>query len=106
MTILVCGSSGLVGKELTLLLDKQNIKFVGTYNANKIDKPNMFKLNFSNATEIEQFLIINAITCCVFCVVERLTDVCENDWNSIKNTNIDFVHTTSYLCNKLNIKFM
>jgi dTDP-4-dehydrorhamnose reductase len=106
MTILVCGASGLVGKELCCLLDNQNIKYAGTYNANKIDKPNMFKLNFSNPLEIEQFLIMNRIKCCVFCIVERLTDVCEKDWNSIKNTNIDFVHMTSYLCNKLNIKFI
>jgi dTDP-4-dehydrorhamnose reductase len=49
---------------------------------------------------------MNRIKCCVFCIVERLTDVCEKDWNSIKNTNIDFVHMTSYLCNKLNIKFI
>ena len=43
--ILICGASGLVGKELCCLLDEQHIKYVGTYNANKIDKPNMFKLN-------------------------------------------------------------
>ena len=106
MTILICGASGLVGKELACLLDQQNIKFVGTYNSNKIDKPNMFKIDFKNPLEIEQFLIIHKITCCVFCIVERLTDVCENDWNNIKNTNINFVHITSYLCNKLNIKFI
>jgi dTDP-4-dehydrorhamnose reductase len=106
MTILVCGASGLVGKELCCLLGKQNINFVGTYNTNIIDKPNMFKLNFSNPTDVEEFLLRHKITYCVFCIVERLTDVCEKDWNSIKNTNIDLVHSTSYLCNKFNIKFI
>ena len=104
--ILVCGASGLVGKELCNLLDEKNIDYIGTYNNNKIDKPNYFKIDFSNPDNLETFLIKKNITCCVFSIVERLTDVCENDWNKTKQTNIELVHITSFVCNKLNIRFV
>jgi dTDP-4-dehydrorhamnose reductase len=104
--ILICGASGLVGKELCFFLDNMGIDYVGTYNQNKIDKPNMFQVDFSNPNELEEFMLFHKITCCIFCIVERLTDVCENHWNQIKKTNLDLVHNTSYLCNKLNISFI
>lgn len=104
--ILVCGASGLVGKELCKTLDCKQINYIGTYNKNKINKSNMYKIDFLNPNTIECFLIAHKITCCIFCIVERLTDVCENNWNEIKNTNIELVYITSSLCNKLNIKFI
>ena len=104
--ILVCGASGLLGKELCQYFDNSNIEYIGTYNKNKINKNNMFFIDFSNVKELECFLIEHKIHCCVFCIVERLLDKCENNWNEIKNTNIDLVHVTSYLCNKLDIKFI
>lgn len=104
--LLICGASGLVGKELCLYFDKHNISYIGTYNSNKIDRPNYYKLDFNNILSLENFLNEHKITCCIFCIVERLTDKCENNWNEIKKTNIDLVHITSYLCNKYNIKFI
>ena len=104
--ILICGASGLVGKELCKLLDEKDITYIGTYNKNKIDKPNMFCVDFSNDKTLEEFITTHKITCCIFSIVERLTDVCENNWNEIRKTNIDLVHNTSYLCNKLNIPFI
>lgn len=104
--ILICGASGLVGKELCNFLDNKNVSYIGTYNKNKINKPNMFQLDFSNPKTLEDFLLFHKITCCIFSIVERLTDVCENSWNEIKKTNVDLVHIASYLCNKLNIKFI
>jgi dTDP-4-dehydrorhamnose reductase/beta-phosphoglucomutase-like phosphatase (HAD superfamily) len=104
--ILICGASGLVGKEMCRLLDTMNIPYIGTYNKNRMDKPNMFQVDFSNPTSLEEFLILHKITTCIFSIVERLTDVCEHNWNEIKKTNVDLVHITSYLCNKLNIKFI
>ena len=106
MTILICGASGLVGRELCKLLEKRNIDFIGTYNSNKIDKPNMFKIDFSDSKQIEDLFINNNITSCIFCIVERLTDICEKDWDKIKQTNIDLVHITSFISNKLNVKFI
>jgi dTDP-4-dehydrorhamnose reductase len=104
--ILICGASGLLGKELCKYFDEYNIKYIGTYNKNKINKDNMYFLDFNNHKDLENFLILHKIRSCIFCIVERLLDKCENNWNEIKNTNIDLVHITSYICNKLNIKFI
>lgn len=104
--ILISGASGLVGKEMCKLLDNLNIEYIGTYNKNIINKPNMYNIDFLNHIELEEFLIYHKISSCIFCIVERITDICEKNWNKIKTTNIDIVHITSYLCNKLNIKFI
>lgn len=104
--ILVCGASGLLGSELCHYFDNNNIEYIGTYNKNKINKNNMRFVDFSNVKELELFLVEYKIQCCVFCIVERLLDKCENSWNEIKHTNIDLVHITSYICNKLDIKFI
>ncbi len=88
------------------LLDIKQIDYIGTYNKNIIDKTNMYQIDFLNPNILEEFLVLHKITCCIFSIVERLTDVCEQNWNEIKSTNIDLVHITSYLCNKLNIKFI
>lgn len=104
--ILICGASGLVGKELSIFLDNKKINYIGTYNKTVIYKKNFYKVDFSNIELLETFLITHKITSCVFCIVERLTDLCENYWSEIKKTNIDLVNNTSYLCNKLNIQFI
>jgi len=104
--LLICGASGLVGKEMCNFLEQQNINYIGTYNKNKINRDNMFQIDFFNSILLEEFFIYHKITCCIFCIVERLTDVCENKWNEIKKTNIDLPRITSYICNKLNIKFI
>jgi len=104
--ILICGASGLVGKEMCKLLDEKNIAYIGTYNKNKIESPNMFQVDFSNPKLVESFFIEHKIKVCIFCIVERLLDKCENNWNDIKHTNVDLVHIASYLCNKLKIKFI
>ena len=104
--ILICGASGLVGKEMCKLLDDKNIDYIGTYNRNKIEGKNMFQIDFTNYKILEGFLLQHNISSCIFCIVERLTDVCENNWNEIKESNVDLVQTTSYLCSKLNIRFI
>jgi len=104
--ILICGASGLVGKEMCCFLDEQKIDYIGTFNKNKIDKKNMYEIDFSNPLLLEKFLEKHKITCCIYCIVERLTDVCENKWNEIKKTNIDLVNIISFLCNKLDINLI
>jgi dTDP-4-dehydrorhamnose reductase len=104
--ILICGASGLVGKEMCRFLDEKNINYIGTYNKNKINQANMYQIDFLNPQLVENFFIEHKINSCIFCIVERLLDKCENNWNEIKNTNIDLLHISSYLCNKLNIKFI
>lgn len=104
--ILICGASGLVGKEMCTFLENHNIPYIGTYNSNSIKKSNMHKLDFSEPNEIEFFIKNNNITHCLFFIVQRLTDVCENNWDEIKNININMVNNTSFICNKLNVKFI
>jgi dTDP-4-dehydrorhamnose reductase len=106
MTILICGASGLVGREMSLLLKEKEIPFIGTYHLNKMEGSNMFRIDFLNESEVAGFLKDQSVTVCVFCIVERLVDVCENEWNRIKDTNIQMVHITSYLCNQMGIQFI
>ena len=106
MTILICGASGLVGKEMCNFLDLQKEKYYGTYNTNKINKKNMFQIDFLDSNKINKFLVDKKITVCIFLIVQRLTDICENNWNETKKVNIDMVNNTSFLCNKLNIRFI
>jgi dTDP-4-dehydrorhamnose reductase len=104
--ILISGASGLVGTEFCKFLDSKNIKYIGTYNKNKIGGENMFQIDFYDSKKLETFLLEHNINFCIFCIVERLLDKCENNWNDIKKTNVELVHITSYICNKLNIKFI
>ncbi len=106
MTILLCGASGMVGKEMCKFFDEKKIKYYGTYNNNKINKKNMFKLDFLDKSNINDFLIEKKISCCIFLIVQRLTDICENDWENVKKINIDMVDNMSLLCNNLNINFI
>ena len=55
--ILICGASGLVGKEMCKFLDEQNTSYIGTYNNNRVDKNNMFKLDFADPGIVEEFLL-------------------------------------------------
>lgn len=106
MNILICGASGLVGEELCSLLKKNKISFYGTYNHNKVLGDNMFRLDFSNTRQIRSFMIEKNIKVCIFTIVQRVTDVCEKQWDYIKNINIDFVDTTSKICHEFDIKFI
>lgn len=104
--ILICGASGLVGKELCDYFEKNNVKYIGTYNKNKINKNNMFYVDYSDEKSLKNFLMINKITTCIFCIVERVLEKCEDNWNETKKINIDLVNITSFICNSLNIKFI
>lgn len=64
--ILICGASGLVGKEMSYFFERNNIDFIGIYNNNKIDKSNMFNINFSDRLVIENFLLKYKIKFCIF----------------------------------------
>ena len=106
MTILVCGGSGLVGKELCNFFESNNINYIATYNNNVIPKENCFKINFSDINEIENFISSKNIKLCIFLVVQRSPEICEDNWNEIKITNIDMVNNISFVCNKLNTKLI
>jgi len=90
MKILVCGASGILGKEICNKLELEKINFIGTYNKNKINK-----LNYYNFKEIDNIIIKEKPTCIINCVVNRLVDECENNWNEIKKINIDIADKLS-----------
>jgi dTDP-4-dehydrorhamnose reductase len=107
MTILICGASGLVGRHLCKLFEEKNINYIGTYNSNKIGNANkLIKIDFLSNNDIEKTLQIYNITSCIFLIVQRNTDICENNWEEIKKINIDMVNNTSFICNKFNVKFI
>lgn len=112
MTILICGASGLVGRDLCDLFDRENIKYYGTYNhcldTAFCERENMFKVDFTKPTEVNDFFSENKHNwlVCIFLVVQRMVDVCENDWNAIMRINVDAVDMTSSLCSKYGIYFI
>lgn len=108
MKIAVCGASGLVGKELCKLLEQKNIPYVGTYynNLSYKDKKNFFKVNFEDEKDIESFLTDNEVTAVCFLVVQRLVDVCEEDWQAIKKINVEYANVMSYVCHKIGVKLV
>lgn len=84
MKILVCGASGLLGREICNKLKNENIKFIGTYNNNHTKEENYYNFN-----EIDEIIENEKPTIIINCIVNRIVDDCENKWNDIKNVNID-----------------
>ena len=99
MKILVCGASGLLGRDICDKLEENNINFIGTYNNNKINKINYFKFDINT---IDELIINEKPTIIINCIVNRIVDDCENKWNEIKITNIDITNILS----KHNIKII
>jgi S-adenosylmethionine synthetase len=104
MKVLLCGSSGLLGRELSKILDDNNIDYIGTYNVNKIKKS--IKVNFFDLNELEKIIIDINPTICVNSIVERRVEICDSDWNLTKKTNIEITNNLVKICSKLNIHFI
>ena len=127
MKVLVCGASGLLGRDLCKLLRDENIEYVGTYNDRPID--NGIQINFMDINDIERAFTEHNITgvfcsgsepeqnhhstqgfasqnwccnVCVNCIVERQVDTCENNWPVTKKINIDIAANIAKVCNKTN----
>jgi dTDP-4-dehydrorhamnose reductase len=84
MKILVCGASGILGREICNKLELEKINYIATYNKNKINKPNYYDFNL-----IDNLISKEKPTFIINCIVNRLVDECENNWNEIKKINID-----------------
>lgn len=112
MTILICGASGLVGRDLCELLDRENIRYDGTYHTCSdrafCERENMFCVDFTKPTEVSEFFAEHKHRwlVCVFLVVQRMVDVCENDWNTIMRVNVNAVDMMSSLCANQGIYFI
>ncbi len=83
--VLVCGASGIVGRSLCQLLQSYGITYVGTYHKNKV--ANAVRIDFET-NAIDDLINEFQPTVIVNCIVERYVDVCEQDWNTTKETNI------------------
>jgi dTDP-4-dehydrorhamnose reductase/beta-phosphoglucomutase-like phosphatase (HAD superfamily) len=90
MKILVCGASGLLGREICNKFDKENINYIGIYNNNIIEKDNYY-----NYSKLDEVITNEKPTIIINCIVNRNVDDCENNWNDIKNINIDITDKLS-----------
>jgi len=78
-----------------------NVSFIGTYNKNYVE--NAIQINFLDTEDIRTKLIGNNIKICVNCIVERQLEICENNWQDIKSSNIDITNNIAKNCSELNI---
>ena len=99
--VLVCGGSGLVGRTLIPLLEKNNMNVIGTYYSNKLE--NLVNINFYDIDILEKKILEINPNICISTISERLNEVCENNWDKIKKINIDIVNNLSIICKKHNI---
>jgi dTDP-4-dehydrorhamnose reductase len=102
MRILICGGSGLLGRDLCKLLSNKNINYLATYNNNKIE--NGVKIDIIN--DFEKLVLSYEPNICINCIVERQVDKCETDWINTKYVNIDIPNHISAICNKYSILFI
>jgi len=101
MTILVCGGSGILGKELCNLLQCKNIPYIGTYNKNKI--ANGIQIDFLDVNDIKTTMQTHKIHVCVNCIVERQVNICETEWEKIKLINVTIAKNIARVCDTLNV---
>jgi len=114
MSILICGASSSIGRDLCDLLERENIGYDGTYYRCRerdpafCDRDNMFQVDFTNQEEVSTFFTANKSRwrVCVFLVAERNIDTCEQSWNTAIRMNVDTVDYMSGLCAKEGIYFI
>ena len=94
MKVFVAGGSGLVGRCLVNLLEETSLPYVSTYNSRPTK--NGHRVNYENSEELRNFFEIHRPTVCVNCIVQRLTDVCEKNWDETKRVNIDIADRLSF----------
>ncbi len=104
MRVLVCGSSGLVGRDLCSLLENEKIEYVGIHNSRPVK--NSFKVNLFNEHELRSFIEKQKPTVCVNCIADRNVDACEKQWETTKQINVDIPGILAKICSDLNIYFL
>ena len=99
--VFICGASGLLGADLCSYLKHQGIDFQGTYNSNYV--PDLIKVDFKSIDDIENAMKNYDATICINCIVERGVNICEDDWKTVRNINIDIPNRIAKVCQKLKI---
>lgn len=104
MVVLICGASGLVGRDICKRLEDSSIEYIGIHNTRPVKKSH--KVNILNPTELSTFLDTHRPSVCVNCVADRNVDACEKDWDLTKKVNTDLVESLVRECSKRNIYFI
>ena len=104
MKVLVCGSSGLVGRDICSLLENRKIEYIGIHNSRAVK--NSFKVNLLNENQLRELFHKEKPTVCVNCVADRNVDTCEKEWEKTKQVNVEIPSILAKICSELNIYFL
>ena len=103
MVVLICGASGLVGRDLCKALEESSIDYIGIHNTRSVK--NSYKIDILSPIELSRFLDEHKPTVCVNCIANRNVDECEKNWTTTKKVNIDIVNVLAIACKERNIDF-
>lgn len=109
MSILILGSSGLLGRSIFNYFTNNHISTYGTYNTNKFTDKNLINFSYQMKGDINKLLdYINTynIKIIINSIVERDVDICENNWNKTFKMNVSIVEELIYICQNINIKLI
>lgn len=104
MKVLIAGVSGLLGRCLSDLFDRENVAYVSTHNTRPYKGSH--HISYDKDADLEAFFKKEKPTVCVNCIVQRLTDVCERDWPVTKKVNIDIADRIARVCAKHNVRLI
>lgn len=105
MRVLVCGASGLLGRQLyTLLEGSDGFECVGTGRVNTLNGK-LIRVNLCKLDDVEE-LFCHKFDVCVNCVAERRVDVCEANWGVAKESNIDTAAAIASACVKFGVRLI
>lgn len=98
MKVFICGASGLLGRELYKKLKNEGFDVKGTYYTKKCNN----EIVLFDPKTIKEVIQTYNPDIIINCIVNRLVDICENSFENIKYSNIQFVEELL----KLNIKII
>jgi S-adenosylmethionine synthetase len=101
MKLFIAGASGIVGRDLATLCDREGVQWVGSYQSRPFQGG--MKVNFLDYNNIKKALVESGPTHLVNCIVERFTDVCEKDWNKTVLANVQIPELIARVCKELGI---
>ncbi|PCJ56211.1 MAG: NAD(P)-dependent oxidoreductase [Planctomycetota bacterium] len=105
MKVIITGASGLLGRSVLKELNKEiNWKVIGL--AFSRTSHELIKLDLTNATDTEKFLLNEKPDFLIHCAAERDPDICENKEEKANNINISATETLAKTCSKLNTTFI
>jgi dTDP-4-dehydrorhamnose reductase len=101
MKVLLAGVSGLLGRCLSDLFDREKVEYISTHNTRPFK--NSMYVSYESDSAIEDLFEREKPTVCVNCIVQRLTDVCEKDWSLTKKVNVDIADRLARVCKRMGV---